>query len=912
MKNVRVFAAVLIAAAVSFNAFSSVKLAEKATQKVFPGDIYQVDCTWRIEDLPRTAWIHPQLEAFDAAGKQVFFRWDAGRHVHRAFDPVDPYIEKWRFYVQVKTLDGGNSKVDQRFSMGLASLVIPAESDRFEVAIVEAGDPSRHTNGSVKIVKLSAPPAKSSYKVPPFDNPSKMLGDAELDTKLSAAPRLNATLKTTGSRTTMFVNGKAVVPRIWKGGKAGEWQAVEQFGKCGFNLFKIQLELRNVWREDGSINTREIREDLRKCLKVNPDAMLLFQVSVRPRKNWGIDNPGEVFRNGKGGYAVFKNVRVVDYTPQPIDKGDRYAAFSYMSEKFAEDAGDAIRRIFEEIESWPESKNVVAAYVCGGADNQWLDLFDNSSSAKRQAADYSLASVSRFRKFLRVKYGTPEKLRDAWGAKDVVPFENVEVPLEDAFWIEKRSFFRLHGSTPESDWRRCWARSTNEMRLHFARMIKEATGGRVLVGSYCPHGGLEGFPLISKTDTKTLLASPYYDFFAVVPAYARDFADPIRIAAYTGSCARRGKLYISELDLRNAEVNTWGVWGTEFWRENHNAKTFRRKAIQYAVDSFVHGGAYHACDMSGGYYNTPAAMETWTAVNRIAEHVRAVPVSPDHVAVIGGEEYWDYQSMRQNRVLPYYVREMTYLTYTSSGLPHESYLLDEVLQDSAAQMPKMIVFNDLTTATPGQFRELRRRYANSGRVLVYSWRLGLFAQGGDEIEREMGLEPCPSGFAAKLVHADGKSTDSLMNGVKGLFLPIKHFYGDPYATKLYPSPEKGWKTLACFDGTEVPAVAVRRNPDFTEVYSSIPNGFSVPFLRNLARSVGFEPIIETDDLSGYGSGLFYIVARTDGTKKFRLPVGAKPDKVLEGPQYRIAADGTCEVSLKRSQIFVLQVVDFSW
>ena len=96
-----------------------------------------------------------------------------------------------------------------------------------------------------------------------------------------------------------------------------------------------------------------------------------------------------------------------------------------------------------------------------------------------------------------------------------------------------------------------------------------------------------------------------------------------RAGAYTGSFVRRGKLYVSELDLRNAEVGTWGVWGTDFWRENHNAATFRRKAIFYATDSFVHGGAYHACDMGGGYYNTPVAMETWKTVNRVADHVRA-------------------------------------------------------------------------------------------------------------------------------------------------------------------------------------------------------------------------------------------------------------------------------------------------
>ena len=901
--------AALVTAFVLGSLNASVKVSEKVNQTVSQGDVYQVDCSWRIVDLPRTSWIHPQLEAFGADGKRVFFRWDAGNYTHRTFDPADPYLEKWRFYVQVKTADGGNAKVDRRFSMGLATLVLPAESVRFEVGLAEAGDPSRHSDALIKITKLDAPAKPPKYKAPPFTRPTKILGDSELDAKLAAAPRKRAMLKSTGSRTSMYVDGKAIVPRLWKGGKVGEWEAVEQFGSCGFNMFKIQVELRSIWREDGTVDTSVIREDMRKCLKVNPDAMLFFQLAVRPRKNWGIDNPGEVFQNGNGEYGVFKNVRVVGYTPKPIDEGDRYAAFSYMSGKFVEDMGAVIKHVFEDVESWPESKNLVAAYVCGGADNQWLDLFDNSSSAKRQAADYSPASVKSYRKFLRAKYGTVENLCKAWGVDGIESFDAVNVPPEESFWTKERTYFRLHGSSPESDWRRCWARSTNEMRLHFARMIKEATGGRILVGSYCPHGGLEGFPLISKTDTKSLLASPDYDFFAVVPAYTRDFTDPIRVAGYTGSCIRRGKLYISELDLRNAEVGTWGLWGTDFWRENHNAKTFRRKAIQYAVDAFVHGGTYHACDMSGGYYCTPAAMETWTAVNRIADHVRALPVSQNHVAIIGGEEYWDYQSMRQNRVLPYHVREMTARTYANSGLPYETYLMDEVLSDPKAEMPKVIVFNDLTTATSEQFRELRRRYAKDGRFLVYSWRLGLFAPGGEEIEKEMGLEPCPPGFVGSLVHADGSSGDPLMRGVKGLFLPCKYYLGDPYATKLIPSAEKGWKTLACFDGSDVTAVAVRRSKDFTEVYASIPNGFSVPFLRNVAQAAGFEPTIETDDLSGYGSGLFYIVAQTDGVKRFRLPDGKKPGKTLEGPPVRALMDGSCEVFLKRSQIFVLEVLD---
>lgn len=877
-------------------------------QPVKPGETYQIDCSWRIIELPRTAWIHPQLKAFDADGKQTYFRWDAGNYVHRTFDPSDPCVEKWRFYIQVKTPDGGNAKMDRRFSMGLATIVVPAETACLEISLIAAGDPSRHSDAVIKATKLDAPPKKPSYKMPPFNTPARLLSDAELDARLAATSRKRAELRSTGSRTTLYVDGKPIVPRIWKGGKKGEWEAVEQFGACGFNVFKVYFSGHEVWRTDGGIDARKIRADLRRCLKVNPEALFVFQFSIRPRMNWGADNPDDVYQNQKRLYAVFKGARVVEYTPQPIaDERERYAMFSYMSRKFADEMSDAIRRIFTEIETWPESKNVIGVYVTGGADGQWLDLFDNSVSAGRQAADYSPAGQRRYREHLRRKYGSAEALGKAWGRDGAVSFDSVEVPSEDALSTTKKQFFRMHGASPESDWRESWAMATTEMRLQFSRAIKEATGRRILIGAYSPNGGLEGFPLISETDSKSLIMSPDYDFFAVVPAYAREFSDPVRAGAYTGSFVRRGKLYVSELDLRNAEVGTWGVWGTDFWRENHNAATFRRKAIFYATDSFVHGGAYHACDMGGGYYNTPAAMETWKAVNRVADHVRILPWSPNHAAIVGGERYWDYQSMCSGRVFPYHVREMTGWGFAFSGVPHDNYLLDEVLADHTAAMPKLVVFNDLSTVTPEQFRELRRRYARDGRVLVYSWRLGCFAPGGEEIEREMGLEISSQRSDGRQITADGSVDDPLMRGVKGLFAPCKYYLGDAWCVKPVPLAEKGWKPLAFVAGTNVTGVAVRRGTDCTEVYVSIPNSMPMAFVRNLAREAGFAPTIESDDISGCGSGLFYILAQTDGVKRFRLPDGGRPGKVLEGPGFSDAGGGVFEVALKRAQIFVLEV-----
>jgi hypothetical protein len=48
------------------------------------------------------------------------------------------------------------------------------------------------------------------------------------------------------------------------------------------------------------------------------------------------------------------------------------------------------------------------------------------------------------------------------------------------------------------------------------------------------------------------------------------------------------------------------------------------------------------------------------------------------------------------------------------------------------------------------------------------------------------------------------------------------------------------------------------------------------------------------------------VAQTDGDKRFRLPKGVVPDKVLEGPAFKKEGKGYV-VRLRRGAIFVLAV-----
>ena len=91
----------------------------------------------------------------------------------------------------------------------------------------------------------------------------------------------------------------------------------------------------------------------------------------------------------------------------------------------------------------------------------------------------------------------------------------------------------------------------------------------------------------------------------------------------------------------------------------------------------------------------------------------------------------------------------------------------------------------------------------------------------------------------------------------------------------------------------------------TEVYIAHPATLSAQFCRNLAREAGFEPLVESDELSGCGSGIFYMVAQTSGVKRFRLPKGRKPAKVLAGPAFEAAGGGGYSVKMNIGEIFVL-------
>ena len=862
--------------------------ADKCTREIVPDQCYRLEVSWREVNVPRTAFLHPHLVFKDAEGKVLSRSGYVGSIQQRVFRPDDPDVQVWRVFAMPEGYK--SNTVGAAGFEGASTVKIPAGVRTLELSVARHGSPAVIADVNCAIEPCT-PPLHKRCNFPSLPDVPE-LTDAQLDAALLTQTRLVAKTIRRGDRTELTVDGKVVPMKIYKN---CPWDAPHRnkaakiFAERGFNVFTLDLSLAQIWNSDGTVNLKDFRGLLRKMLRRNPEAMILLEVSVRPCPNWGAEHPDEVFRCENGKYGLFTHGRVIAFLESPADDPARKAIAhpSYLSELFFDEAAGILQKAFSEMETWPESKRIIGVYLNGGTDGQWLDLFDNSALPRRESADYSVVSQRRF-----------DSWRKAHGR------DPVKIPSTAAFRVTTQVDFGEHGLTPESDWREFYAKTTAEGKLKLARAVKDATGGRLLVGSYSPQAGLAGSALTAQTAAWALINSPDWDFFAVVPSYVREPWDPVVSAVYDASLVRHGKLFVSELDLRSGDVGNWGFWGSELWASTHTAVTFREKVIHYVCHALTRGGTYHAYDMDGGWFNTPQAQESWRLANSIADSAKPMRPSPDAVAMVSGERFFDHRSQGYGHMLAYAMREMPRHALATAGVPYRLYLTDDLLSDRQAELPKVVLFTDPTTLTLEQYQELKARFARDGRVIVWFGRPGQYAPDGAAIDADLKLTAVPEADN-RWIEADGRSTDPLMKGVQGIFSAWYPYYYDGLVFPPAYVPQ-GAEPLAYFKGTKVPAVTVKRFDDYTEVFIADPGLLPQPFIRNLCREAGFEPLIESDDISGYGSGLFYVLSVKSGVKKFRLPKGVKPVRVLYGPDVRPEADGYA-VELNRGKMFVLEV-----
>ncbi len=778
--------------------------------------------------------------------------------------------------------------------------------------------------GSIELVSCAMTPVEAKPKSEPmrykyFTNPER-LTDTELDAHLKKLPVSSAKVVRCGEYNTIYVNGQEFSSPIFLttgyNNKSGSlrYNMVRRYYDAGVKIFSAAIALgtarsrqtpSDIWLGPDKYDFAPVRQELRRILREAPDAKILLNLSVSPYRDYGKNFPDELYRADNGQYGAFFHGYMRGTSPEILElakgKDGVYSPPSNCSVHFKNEAARAIQALCEAVSSFPEGKSVIAVYLNGGVDGQWFDQFNSKVTL---TADYSPASVSAFRSYLKNKYeNNPEKLRKAWRDPSAA-FETAAVPTHEELWRKDSNFHTVFQTSSKcADYCEFLGWNRAQQQIAWCNAVKNGSQNRWLAGSYYSNSGLRGFPQLGLQSVRYLLEEPAVDLFVLIPNYLRNFYEPVHQGGFNGSLVRHGKLMITELDLRNGELPYWGRWGTDFWRSHNTVERFKSDTMRFAASSMEKGGLFHIYDMEGGCFNSDASVEAWKNAAELLKERTPQKNSPNHIGIVASEKFWCYQSFGRGRITAYSVRETPLYALYRAGVKHGVYLPEELLKPDF-EAPKVLVFLDAGTLNKQDTDAIRKRYANSGRVLVWMWQPGIFTDSGEEnISAGAGfkLNRAPKADY-KPLFADGKNADPLMKNIRGFLFPHTppHQHGWGMAWELADTQATA---LARYYGTDIAGMAVRRYSDYTEIWCGAPGSLTPQLCRNLAAAAGVPVYLDTDDFCGMGGGMMYISALTAGTKKVTLPENVRVKKVTTGQ--KIAQKGNIfSVNLKRGEIFV--------
>ena len=362
---------------------------------------------------------------------------------------------------------------------------------------------------------------------------------------------------------TIVIDGKPLPPMaftIQRYGGASEGAAAhineayyDAMGKAGLRLYFVCAD--TEWTQPGS--AAKVFAEMEAILRVNPDAYLIMRLGLHPPVEWMRENPGEQIRYSDGVDRAFTMSTETGRFSYP-------GMYSLCSEKWREDASEALRDMYRSVMERPYSDRVVGIFFAAGGSSEWYYVTPMNYSEKTQYVDtggfdhvknkdyapsygdLSPAFRLEFSKYLRARYGTEEALRKAWKDPEAT-FDAPRIPdLEKRYYVDAVDYDVDHlpftGCTtkPEKpgngtnighfvdlernmdvfDFYRALHLGTANSVVHFGKVVKEISGGDMLTGAFYGAAGSTHFFAFSQVGgVYRILESGVVDFLASPGVY---------------------------------------------------------------------------------------------------------------------------------------------------------------------------------------------------------------------------------------------------------------------------------------------------------------------------------------------------------------------------------------------------------
>lgn len=684
-----------------------------------------------------------------------------------------------------------------------------------------------------------------------------------------------AELRRLGGDPAIFVEGKPLAGFFYSGSSKEDYQ--REFGQAGVHLYADWVgpshngDLGHVAPD--RYDYAQFDRYFAAVLDADPQAFFVPHICVTGGLWWQQAHPEELCQFADG------------------SKGPT----SFASQRWRREIGEDLRRLIAYLRRAPYADRILGYMFFNGYTAEWQMW----GTWKASRDDYSGPARRAFREFLTKRYGTDARLRTAW--------RDPQATLATAAmpdWDQRRPAGPRVLRDPAAerqaiDFYEFIANMDADALLYIARLVREATEGQSLVGTYYAYLTAHG---INQQDSGHLAArrvfdAPDIDFLMSPPNYwYRKPGEACTFMSATDSLRLRGKLWLDESDHRTHLTDPGAGYGrakdmdetlSVLWREVAETLT-KRAAVSWL-------------DMGGGWFSDPQILAAMGQARRMAQE--SLPGRKPFAAEIGvfvdPTSFYYMRPTNANAALALH----QVVTMPQSGAPWEFLLLDDIA-DPRLPDYKLYVFLNAFYVEPARRAAIHAKLARNHATAVFLYAPGYLGPDGESLS---GIEQL-TGIRVARDDREGRPQILLEPGdplSKGL--AVQQPLGDKRlsVSPVFYADDPGARVVGRLVESRRPGLAVKPSAGWTSVYSSAMP-LAQGLIRNIARSAGVHVWLDTDDAlytDGQWAGLH---AATDGVKTLRLP---GTYRVTDARTGKLLADHAeqVDVPMKKTETVLLRL-----
>lgn len=736
-----------------------------------------------------------------------------------------------------------------------------------------------------------------------------------------------AEIKNHNGRPALFIDGKYYPPMMATIRTMKDQNEIffdedyfQSLGKAGIKIYFLICD--TLWLKPNAVELFD--KEARALLKAVPDAYIIPRIGLHPNNEWIKENPDECVRYSDGSSPATYLFTESYATTMP-------AHYSLCSQKWREDAGNALKETWEILMSLPYANRIVGCFLAAGGTSEWYYILSSVDPENKIALDHSPAFKKEFSKYLTEIYGTDENLQKHWKnpsatlANPPIPeFEkhyfvdqvdaecafpplkprihaNSPVPPPYGNGSNVGSFVNLDENQAVYDFYRAWNLGTANSVLHFAKIIKELTPNKLVGAFYGSQGCIHFVKASTSAGTLKCLDSEYIDFLAAPGVYENRLPGGFEGQRQVqDSFALRNKIYIVEQDSRTHTENRFWKDRVQIYDLTDSINVLKREFGRTICEDVQ---AWWFDQIIGGNrYKFPECYKLFARQQEIASEAYSLDRKKNsEIALIFDEESISASSFQTTRDSIELFRNYE---IAKIGAPVDQYYHNDMANP---EMPdyKLYVFMNVYLLTEEEREQIKAKLAKNHATAIWLYAAGALDPLAKNKISPLNIEKL-TGIKMQMLnekfdavfrwngenHAISENFDK--RELYGNFAkkrpmmlfssnnPITHW--DVYLYPLFFPVDKDAKNLAYFLTSGYPAVSLKETNGFTSIFygSKFINNNVV---REIAKYAGCHIWCESDDVLFANKNYVTLHASSAGQKTIRFPEKVSVYEVYENKFY---------------------------